>query len=166
MRETILSKIVQLDVTMVALFQRVTNRTGVSNYRLAGICCWLFALMMYLWVRHHMSTMALWSYVFASGGAILGIFIFKGLEDADQDALKTPWVDAWRSMYGGFIRTFVTISLMAKGGDSVYSAIRHNSGYEWVQIGMAVLLLAIFYFAACEPPYQRKKIPVRKNKRK
>lgn len=166
MWETILSKIDQLDVVMVTLFQRVTNRLGMSNYRIAGICCWLFAMLMYLWVRYHISMMALWSYMIASGIAILGIFVFRTLEDADRDALNTPWMDQWRGAGGGFIRTFMTIALMTKAGSSVYAAIRHNSGYEWIQIGLTALVLAIFYFSAGEPPYQRKKIRVRKNNKK
>jgi hypothetical protein len=162
-----LSKMEPFDTTMIELFQKIPNRTGVSNYRIAGICCWLAAFTLYLWVKNNWTTAALWFYVLLSGCIILGIFVFKSLEDDDSETPGGIWMGYWRDVsVGGVIRTGLTILIVSKLGGNMYTATLHDSTREWALIGLSMLLIPIMYLAAGLPPHRRKKIPVRKNNKK
>lgn len=167
MWQKFLSKMEPFDRAMIELFQQIPNRTGISNYRMAGTCCWFAAFVLYLWVKNNWTTAALWFFVVLSGCIILGIFVFRTLEDDDSETPGGIWMGYWRdASVGGVIRTGLTILIVAPLGGNMYAAALHDSTREWALIGLSTLLIPIMYLSAGVPPYRRKKIPIRKNRRK
>jgi len=158
------SYVEKLDDTMIGFFQHLTNRIGVSNFKLAEICCWLCTLSTFMWVEQRQSAATLLIFAFFCAILIKFIFFFRSMQETEDEYKPGPRMQQWLSVNpGGYIRTFVTIILVMSFGQNAYYAIHHDNARLWFQLAFTMLVIPIMYFSTCHPPKRRKRVRARKD---